>query len=46
MKSIEVLDEGGFVINFKKHNSSEVNDGNLKVVGKGFSNQPQFNFTQ
>ena len=44
VKNIEVLDEGDFVINFKKHNSSEVNDGNLKVVGKGFSKQPQFGF--
>ncbi|MBA6296000.1 hypothetical protein [Colwellia sp. MB02u-9] len=34
VKNIEVLDEGDFVIHFKKHNSSEVNDGNLKVVGE------------
>jgi len=44
VKSIEALDEGYFVINFKKHNSSEVNDGNLNVVGKGFFKQPQFSF--
>jgi hypothetical protein len=38
LKSTEVLDDGGFVVNFKKHNSYEVKevDGDLKVVGEQY----------
>lgn len=38
LKSTEVLDGGGFVVNFKKHNSYEVKevDGDLKVVGEQY----------
>jgi hypothetical protein len=36
VKSIEALEENGFVVNFKKHNSYEVKEvgGDLKVVGE------------
>ncbi|MBA6363606.1 hypothetical protein H4J42_07615 [Colwellia sp. BRX8-8] len=35
LKSTEVLDDGSYIVNFKKHNSYEVKevDGDLKVVG-------------
>jgi hypothetical protein len=38
LKSTEVLDDGGFVVNFKKHNSYEFKevDGDLKVVGEQY----------
>jgi hypothetical protein len=38
LKSTEVLDDGGFVVHFKKHNSYEVKevDGDLKVVGEQY----------
>ena len=37
-KSTEVLDDGGFVVSFKKHNSYEVKeiDGDLKIVGEQY----------
>jgi len=38
LKSTEVLEDGGFVVSFKKHNSYEVKeiDGDLKVVGEQY----------
>ncbi|AOW78372.1 hypothetical protein A3Q34_16905 [Colwellia sp. PAMC 20917] len=38
LKSTEVLDDGSYIVNFKKHNSYEVKevDGDLKVVGEQY----------
>jgi hypothetical protein len=38
LKNTEVLEGGGFVVSFKKHNSYEVKevDGDLKVVGERY----------
>ena len=38
VKSTEVLEKGGFVVNFKKHNSYELAeiDGDYKVVGEQY----------
>jgi hypothetical protein len=38
LKNTEILEDGGFVVNFKKHNSYEVKevDGEFKVVGEQY----------
>jgi len=38
LKSTEVLEGGGFVVSFKKHNSYEIKevDGDLKIVGEQY----------
>lgn len=38
LKNTETLEEGGFVVSFKKHNSYEIKevDGDLKVVGEQY----------
>ncbi len=38
LKSTEILEDGGFVVNFEKHNSYEVKevDGKLKIVGEQY----------